>query len=221
MTRKYPDQNIVSEEEMSPKGVTIRGGEASDKTVRSETMMELPSRKRKACDTAANPVEGGIDEASESEDSVLGSNTRRQARIRNAHSPTTAVGTKLRLYCKKGQTTQSIPGPTWFRGSLMLTEDIMSCEDCFDRICEEVEAACNFIVFQLPEDISIQDPVRIDRESSMSETAFQHVRGILERARRCPDGPPHRSIEVEIGYDADETRAPSEEDRVPSPFLDA
>jgi len=215
MTKKYPDWNIVSEEEMA------RGGEASGETVQSKTM-QLPSRKRKACGTAANTVEGGIDEASESEDSVLGTNTRRQARIGDAHSPTTARGTKLRLYCKKGQITESTPGPTWFRGSLMLTEDVTSCEDCFDRICQEVEGACNFIVFQLPEDMSMQDPVRIDRDSSVSETAFQHVRGILERARRCPGGAPYRSVEVEIGYNAaDENRALSEEDRAPSPFLDA
>ncbi|EDU51283.1 hypothetical protein PtrSN002B_004993 [Pyrenophora tritici-repentis] len=207
-------------EDMSAEGVTTRRGAAYDETSESDTT-KLPSRKRKTCDTTVSPVEGTFNEPSESEDSVLGTKTRRQARKEHAHSPKTHFGTELRLYCRKGQLTTTTPGPTWFRGSLMLTEDISTCEACFNRICEEAQTEYNFMVFQLPEDMSMQDPMRIDRGSSVSETAFQHVRGILQRARRFPGGPPHRSVEVEIGYDADQNREPAEEDRPPSPFIHA
>ncbi|RMZ71659.1 hypothetical protein GMOD_00006799 [Pyrenophora seminiperda CCB06] len=117
------------------------------------------------------------------------------------------------------QMTPSTPAPAWSHGTLMLTGDAMSCDDCFDLLRQETGTECNFIIFNLPEDMSIQDPVRIVRGSGAAETSFQHVRAILQRARRFPGGLPYRTVEVEIGHEAGENRTLREEDRAPNVFL--
>ena len=188
---------------MNTKGVTTRRGAANSETAKGETAnlktTQPPSRKRKTCESSTKSVGSANREASESEDSVLGTRTRCQARKKNAQPPQTPFVTELRLYYKEGQTTPSTPSPTLSRRSLMLTEDVTSCKDCFNSICKEAEAECNFIVFQFPEDMAMQGSVRIVRGSEASEATFQQVRRILQRARKFPGGPPHRSVEVEIG----------------------
>jgi hypothetical protein len=84
----------------------------------------------------------------------------------------------------------------------MLPCDTKTSDDCFSRICEKIEADCSFMVFQLPEDMSMADRVRIERGSKDSEEIFQRVLFTIQKARRFPCGPPHRSVEVEIGLEA-------------------
>jgi hypothetical protein len=83
----------------------------------------------------------------------------------------------------------------------MLVTNAMTSDDCFARICEKIESDCSFMIFQLPEDMSTNDRARIDRGSKESETVFQRVLYILQKARKFPCGPPHRSVEVEIGLE--------------------
>jgi hypothetical protein len=83
----------------------------------------------------------------------------------------------------------------------MLVTNAMTSDDCFTRICEKIESDCSFMIFQLPEDMSTNDRVRIDRGCEKSETAFQRVLYTLQKARKFPCGPPHRSVEVEIGLE--------------------
>jgi hypothetical protein len=139
--------------------------------------------------------------ASNSEDSVLGTQTRRQTRKKGANSPQVPGMVQLQLYRKMVQVVPPNVGPVWSYGNLMLATDIKTSDDCFARICEKIEADCSFMIFQLPEDMSMADRVRIDRGSRASETVFQRVLFTIQKARKFPCGPPHRSVEVEIGLD--------------------
>ena len=139
--------------------------------------------------------------ASDSEDSVLGTKTRRQTRLKDAQSPDGPGMVQLRLYRKTLQVIPPSVGPVRSYGNLMLVTNIETSDDCFTRICEKIEADCSFMIFQLPEDMSMADRVRIDRGSKESETIFQRMLFTIRKARIFPCGPPHRSVEVEIGLD--------------------
>jgi hypothetical protein len=89
-------------------------------------------------------------------------------------------------------------------GTLLLTEDCDTSDDCFSRVSEMIWTDCSFMVFEFPIDmVTGQDGgrIRIDRGSTDSEASFQHALAILRKARIFPYGPSYRSIEVEVGLD--------------------
>jgi hypothetical protein len=83
----------------------------------------------------------------------------------------------------------------------MLADDIDSCEDLFTLICGKNEYTCSFMIFQLPEDMSMEDLVRIDRGSMESEVEFRRILAILKRVRRFPCGLLHLPVELKIGWE--------------------
>jgi hypothetical protein len=148
--------------------------------------------------------EGETDNSfNESEDSVLDSRATSQASNRNTNPSDPAFKVELRLYCSKKRRARVGPGTTWSYTTLMLTERTKSCEDFFVLICDKIEADCSFVIFHLPEDMSMEGSVRIDRESRESEVLFRRIRSILQRARRFPCVRSRRSVEVEVGLGTD------------------
>ena len=148
--------------------------------------------------------EGETDNSfNESEDSVLDSRVTSQASNRNTNPSDPAFKVELRLYRSKKPRALVGPGTTWSYATLMLTERTKLCEDFFVLICDKIEADCSFAIFHLPEDMSMEDSVRIDRESRESEVLFRRIRSILQRARRFPCVRSRRSVEVEVGLGTD------------------
>ncbi|KAF1947616.1 hypothetical protein EJ02DRAFT_333514, partial [Clathrospora elynae] len=139
---------------------------------------------------------------SESENCIMSTRKRLQTRIDKAHPREVSFQMELRLY-RKSHVVPPRAGPVNFCGSLMLTEDCETSNDCFSRICEAMKTDCNFMVFQIPEDMS-EAPlgrIRINRGFKDSDEAFSHVLYIFQKARKFPCGPPYRSVEVEVGLD--------------------
>jgi hypothetical protein len=174
---------------------------STQNTAKKRTRDEAVETESRSATQRTHLTNSEADDTSESEDSVLGTKTRRQTRREGAHLADSYGEVELRLYRKTVQVVTPSAGPTWSCGNLMLSTNSMTSEDCFARICEKIDSDCSFVVFQLPEDMSTADRVRIDRGSQESETAFQRVWFIIQKARKFPCGPPHRSVEVEIGLD--------------------
>jgi hypothetical protein len=137
---------------------------------------------------------------SESEDSVIGATTRRRAHLEL--SPYTDFSSvELRLYRKLTLAPTGEIGPVFPYGSVFLTPDCTTSSNCFTRICEKIRTDCGFMVFRLPEDMSMESSVRLDRGSTNAETTFQRVLDIFRKAKRFPGEPQYRSVEVEVGLD--------------------
>lgn len=174
---------------------------------------DIPVRKRRstgATTTADEPApqrarseEDQTDVDSDtSGDSVLGTKIGCPIRSTGAHSPDpTLFKVELRIYRTKPPGQPIGPDPTWSYGSLMFTSKGTTCEEFFGLICNYTKADCSFLIFQLPEDMSVDGRVRIDRGSKESEMVYRRTLGILQRGRRFPCGPAHRSVELEIGFE--------------------
>jgi hypothetical protein len=120
---------------------------------------------------------------SDSEDSVIGTTTRRQAIRETATSQKSYDSVELRLYRKTNPTRPDPNGPVLPYGPCFLTSDCITSHDCFARICEEIGTDCSFMIFRLPEDMSHESSIRIDRGSGNSEVLFQRVLDIFGRRR--------------------------------------
>jgi len=173
----------------------------------------MPVRKRRSTGTTttadepapqrARSEEDQTDADSDtSEDSVMGTKIGYPTRRTSAHSiEPSPLKVELRIYRTKPPGQPICPGPTWSYGSLMFTGKETTCEDFFRLICNQTKADCSFLIFQLPEDMSMDGRVRIDRGSNESEMTYRRTLGILQRARRFPCGPAYRSVELEIGFE--------------------
>jgi hypothetical protein len=139
-------------------------------------------------------------DGSESEDSVIGTTTRRRA-FESASSSTDFRSVELRIYRKTAPSHTSTLGPVFPYGPMFLTSECTTSHDCFDRVCQHVGTDCNFMVFQLAEDMSLKGSMRLDRGSADAEKIFQGVLGIFRKARKFPGEPQYRSVEVEVGLD--------------------
>jgi hypothetical protein len=168
----------------------------------------IPVRRRRSTATTADEPaaqrtcteKDQSDESDESEDSVIGTETHCQARETSAHSPDPPFKVDLRIYhaTSPGQSVGSCPVGSY--GSLPFTDKDMSCEEFFASICNRTKTDCDFLIFQLPEDMSMEERIRIDRGCKNSEVGFRRILGILQKARSFPGGPLHRSVELEIGF---------------------
>lgn len=147
------------------------------------------------------PNHMNADSASESEDSVMGTTTKRGCIQGSASSQTGYSSVQLRLYRSVDDSLASVTGPTFSCGPMMLTADCTKSHDCFRRICEHIATDCSFMIFELPEDMSFRGRIRVDRGSQAGETAFQEVLAIFRKAKKFPGEPQYRSVEVEVGLD--------------------
>jgi hypothetical protein len=156
----------------------------------------------RAADTpAAVPKDIDADRASESEGSVMGSNTRRGNVEASASSQTGYSSVQLRLYRSVDDSLANVPGPTFSYGPMMLTADCTTSQDCFKHTCEHTATDCSFMIFELPEDMSLRGRIRVDRGSQAGENAFQEVLRSFRKAKKFPGEPQYRSVEVEVGLD--------------------
>lgn len=128
---------------------------------------------------------------SSSEDSVIGTTTRRRA-----HSRSSFAAVELRLYRRTESELSGVTGPTIACGSMLLPPECKTSDDCFDRVRKQLSVDCSVLVFELPADMSYEDQVRVDRK--MGEAAFQKIRDIFEKAnaKRYPGEPQYHSVEV-------------------------
>lgn len=167
----------------------------------------LPSSAKGAHHASFDDCFGEKDPASgsESEDSVIGTTTRRRAFLDTSSSLTAFTRVELRLYRKLTSTPDDGYGPVFPYGPMMLTSDCATAHDCFNRICEKIQTDCSFMVFQLPEDMQgVVGGIRVNRGSGDAEVIFQRVLEIFRQAKRFPGEPQYRSIEVEVGLDIPE-----------------
>jgi hypothetical protein len=148
---------------------------------------------------SGNRVRRVID--SDSENSVSGTTTRKQAHRETENSYTGYFSVELRLYRKTDHTQSGANGPVLPNGPWFLTSDCITSHDCFARICKEIGTDCSFMIFRLPEDMSHESRMRIDRGSDNSEVAFQRVLDIFRKSKSFPGEPQYHSVEVEVGLD--------------------
>jgi hypothetical protein len=154
-------------------------------------------RKAPVVTSSAGSSDADSDDDSESGDSVIGTTPRGRQIQQIMGSSTSYSRVELRLY---RVTRLSVPPVTSY-GSMFLFFDHPSSQDCFKRICERIATDCSFMIFQLPEDMSLEARVRIDRGSPTGESEFQRVLGIIQKAKKFPGPPEYRSVEVEVGLD--------------------
>jgi hypothetical protein len=130
----------------------------------------------------------------------MGIITRRRA-FETASSTIDFSSVELRLYRKIRSSRPSELGPVVSYGPMFLTSDCTTAHDCFNRVCEEISTDCSFMIFHLPEDMSLKGSTRLDRGSGDAETVFQILLNTFRKAKKFPGGPHYRSVEVEVGLD--------------------
>jgi hypothetical protein len=108
---------------------------------------------------------------------------------------------ELRLYRKTDCSLPGVSSPVFPYDPIFLPNDCPSAQDCFKRLCEQIKTDCSFMVFHLPEDMSLAGSVRIDRGSLAGEETFKRVLEIFQKAKKFPGEPQYRSVEVEVGLD--------------------
>jgi hypothetical protein len=135
-----------------------------------------------------------------SEDSVIGVSPTKRAYL-EISSHTGFSGVELRLYRKLAVALPGSNNSVLPYGFMFLTADCTTSSNCFTRICEKIQTDCDFIIFQLPEDMSVENNVRVNRGSSNAEATFQRVLDIFRKAKKFPGEPQYRSVEVEVGLD--------------------
>jgi hypothetical protein len=84
---------------------------------------------------------------------------------------------------------------------MFLTPDCTTANDCFTRIYDKIRIDCSFMVVRLPEDMSLESGVRVDRGAGNAEATFQEVLCIFQKAKRFTGEPRYRSVGVEVGLD--------------------
>jgi hypothetical protein len=138
---------------------------------------------------------------SESEDSVIGTTTRRRAVSETTSSHTGFSSVELRLYRKITLTPEGTSGSVLPYGPMFLTADCTTIDGCFTRICDKIRTDCGFMVFHLPEDMSREGSIRVNRGSAHADVTFQRVLQIFRISKKFPGEPQYRSVEVEVGLD--------------------
>jgi hypothetical protein len=138
---------------------------------------------------------------SEAEDSVIGASTRQSSFQETSNASLGFSRVELRLYSVRSFTAPDDSGSVNSFGAMFLTHDCTTAHDCFTRICDTIETDCNFMVFRLPEDMSREGSLRVNRRSTDAETVFQRVLEKFREAKKFPGEPQYRSVEVEIGVE--------------------
>jgi hypothetical protein len=137
----------------------------------------------------------------ESEDSVIGitTQTRVVPKILRPHTSYSSV--ELRPYRITNDSLPGAIGGIILYDEMFLSNQCPSAEDCFKRICEHIGTDCSFVIFHLPEHMSTEGSVRIDRGAPVGEEKFQRVLDYFQKAEKFPGEPQYHSVEVEVGLD--------------------
>jgi hypothetical protein len=136
---------------------------------------------------------------SNSEDSVMGATTRQRAFV-TASPNVNFSSVELRLYRRvKASRPNELVVISY--GSFFLTPDCTTAHDCFNRVCQQISTDCSFMIFQLPEDMSLKGSMQLQRGSGDAQTNFQVLLDIFSEAKKFPGEPQYRSVEVEVGLD--------------------
>jgi hypothetical protein len=138
---------------------------------------------------------------SDSEDSVIGRSTQNHVLPKILRSHTSYSSVELRPYRITNGSLPSAIGGIIPYDEMFLSNQCPSAEDCFKRICEHIGTDCSFVVFHLPEHMSAEGSVRIDRGAPVGEETFQRVLGYFQKAEKFPGEPQYHSVEVEVGLD--------------------
>jgi hypothetical protein len=157
-------------------------------------------RSAKVPTKASYRYSSDVSSNSESDDSVIGTTTRQRA-FESVGPSTDFLSVELRLYRKTSFIHPNPYEPVMSYNRMFLTPDCISSLECFHRVCEQIDTDCSFMIFQLPEDMSLSGSMRLDRESGDAENIFQSLIAIFRRAKKFPGKPQYRSVEVEVGFD--------------------
>jgi len=156
-----------------------------------KTTNGLPVRRRKLA-----TIDIDDDSTSSSDNASVGIEMRRQALQKSsALSGDSSLQIEMRLY----QITSTVFPPVLSLGNILIRGDC-TADECFSSISEHTDAYCNWMVFQLPEDLSPKAKMRVERGSRGSEMAFQGILELFRKAREVR-GESLRAIEVEVALD--------------------
>jgi hypothetical protein len=109
---------------------------------------------------------------------------------------------ELHLYRKTSIDLSGAYGPVHPHRSMFLTPECTTARNYFNRVSEKIQTDCDFVVFQLPEDMEGRPGgLRMKRGANDAEATFRRVLGIFRGAKRSPGEPQYRSVEVEVGLD--------------------
>jgi hypothetical protein len=145
---------------------TLAGLIPSSEVSESRQTQTAPVRRY----TSGDRFQGVVD--SDSDDSVTGTATRRQAILESATSHTGYSSVEPRLYHRTNPTLPGINSPVYPHGPWFLTSDCTTSHDYFARICERIGNDCSFMIIRLPVDMSQDSSIRLDRCSGHSELVF-------------------------------------------------
>jgi hypothetical protein len=168
-------------------------------TPKTQSSVKVP-RSPKVPSEAPSRYRSDDSVSSESDDSVIGTTTRRRA-FETASASTGFSSIELRLYRKISSIRPSPYEPVLPYRPVFLMTDCASSLECFKCVREHIDTDCNFMLFQLPEDMSLRGSMRLDRESGDAEDIFQSLLAIFRNAKKFPGKPQYRSIEVEVGFE--------------------
>ncbi|KAF2111724.1 hypothetical protein BDV96DRAFT_581664 [Lophiotrema nucula] len=85
------------------------------------------------------------------------------------------------------------------KATILLEKDCTS-EECFSTACELLKSDISWMIFHLPEDMSLDPRIKIDRGKTLSEQDFQVLMAVFRDAPRYPGDAP-RACEVQCGLD--------------------
>jgi hypothetical protein len=134
-----------------------------------------------------------------SKDSIMRITTGQRAFV-TASSSVNFTSVELRLYRKVKASRPSELAVISY-GSIFLSPDCTTAYDCFNSVCQQISTNCSFMIFQLPEDMSLKGSMRLQRGSGDAQTIFQVLLDIFGKAKKFPGEPQYRSVEVEVGFD--------------------
>ncbi|KAF2267959.1 hypothetical protein CC78DRAFT_613653 [Lojkania enalia] len=136
--------------------------------------------------------------SSNSPTSVIGARTRGKQVQRDAPENSDRNPGYFQMELRLYRASSLASGHISPRGSLLLTDDYTS-DECFSAISDEIQSDCSWIIFQLPEDMSENATIRVERGTRGSEAMFQRVLNIFRESPLYQGAP--RACEVECGLD--------------------
>lgn len=156
------------------------------------------NRKVSLTDESSDFSEAAGDSTVESEDSVVRPSARRRVKAQGASAPFEVA---LRLFRATSSGERSTTGPSTSYGIMFVDNSIDSAARCFNLVDQQTKTSCVYIEFHPPEDMSLQNRIRIERDSEEADEVFEEVVTMLRGARKFPGEPSYRTVEVIFGAD--------------------
>lgn len=146
-------------------------------------------------DKSSDLLETGGDSA---EDSVIRPAARRRVKTKNTDA---SFRVALRLFRAIPSGRRSSVQLLKPYGHVFIDNSIDSAARCFHHVDQQIRTRCTHIEFHPPEDMSLQNKIRIERDSEEADKIFDQVITMLREARKFPGEPSYRTVEVEFGVD--------------------